>query len=116
MIKHSPNPPPSYDASRLRDAAYRAINHYLQPASPAPTAAPSDPVLAGLFSVRTDLDAETLLVNAAQDLASINVLATHLAFEVDGTSRSMALGICRMLDGVQMLVDKALDSCAQPAL
>ncbi|MFA7944183.1 DUF6124 family protein [Pseudomonas brenneri] len=113
MIKHSPNPPPSYDASLLCDAAYRAINHYLQPASP--TAAPSDPTLTGLFSVRTDLDAETLLVNAAQDLASINVLATHLAFEVDGTSRSMALGICRMLDGVQMLVDKALDGCAQPA-
>ena len=40
MIKHSPTPPPSYDASLLRDAAYRAINHYLQPASPAPAQPP----------------------------------------------------------------------------
>ncbi len=34
MIKHSPNPPPSYDASLLRDAADRAINHYLHPEPP----------------------------------------------------------------------------------
>ncbi|MBH3422728.1 MULTISPECIES: DUF6124 family protein [Pseudomonas] len=112
MIKHSPNPPPSYDASLLRDAAYRAINHYLHPENPAP----SDPASAALFTVRTDLDAETLLINASQDLASINVLATHLAFEIDGTPRSMALGLCRMLEGVQMLVDQALDGCAQSAL
>ncbi|NNA95556.1 DUF6124 family protein [Pseudomonas gessardii] len=112
MIKHSPNPPPSYDASLLRDAAYRAINHYLHPEKPAP----SDPASAALFTVRTDLDAETLLINASQDLASINVLATHLAFEIDGTPRSMALGLCRMLEGVQMLVDQALDGCVHPAL
>lgn len=116
MIKHSPNPPPSYDASLLRDAAYRAINHYLHPEPPTPPAQPSDPASAALFTVRTDLDAETLLINASQDLASINVIATHVAFEVDGTPRSMALGLCRMLEGVQLLVDQALDGCAQPAL
>ncbi|SQH33917.1 DUF6124 family protein [Pseudomonas mucidolens] len=63
--------------------------------------------------MRGDLDGETLLVNAAQDLASINVIAAHLAFEVDGTQRNIALGICRMLEGVQMLVDKAFAECAQ---
>lgn len=86
------------------------------PSPPTPTAQPSDPASAALFTVRTDLDAETLLINASQDLASINVIATHLAFEVDGTPRSMALGLCRMLEGVQLLVDQALDGCAQPAL
>jgi hypothetical protein len=63
--------------------------------------------------VRTDLDTETLLANASQDLASINVIAAHLAFEVDGTQRNVALGICRMLEGAQMLVDRALDRCAE---
>ncbi|KTC44054.1 hypothetical protein AO262_14685 [Pseudomonas fluorescens ABAC62] len=63
-----------------------------------------------LFNVRADLGTETLLVNASQDLASISDIATHLAFEIDGAQRNVALGICRMLEGVQLLVDKALDT------
>ncbi|MDI3252184.1 DUF6124 family protein [Pseudomonas sp. FJ2-5-13] len=62
-----------------------------------------------LFTVRPELGTETLLVNASQDLASISDIAAHLAFEIDGTQRNVALGICRMLEGVQLLVDKALD-------
>ena len=62
-----------------------------------------------LFTVRPELGTETLLVNASQDLASISDIATHLAFEIDGTQRNVALGICRMLEGVQLLVDKARD-------
>ena len=62
-----------------------------------------------LFSVRPDLGTETLLANAFQDLASINDIAARLAFEVDGAQRNTALGICRMLEGVQLLVNKALD-------
>ncbi|CAI2797792.1 Uncharacterized protein PFLU_3586 [Pseudomonas [fluorescens] SBW25] len=67
-----------------------------------------------LFTVRADLDTETLLANASQDLASINDIAAHLAFEVNGAQRNIALGICRMLEGVQLLVDKALNT-AYPA-
>ena len=62
-----------------------------------------------LFTVRPNLGTETLLVNASQDLASITDIATHLAFEIDGTHRNVALGICRMLEGVQLMVDKVLD-------
>ena len=62
-----------------------------------------------IFSVRDNLGTETLLVNASQDLASISDIATHLAFEIDGPQRNVALGICRMIDGVQLLVDKVLD-------
>ncbi|CRM78058.1 hypothetical protein [Pseudomonas sp. 31 R 17] len=62
-----------------------------------------------LFTVRPNLGTEILLVNASQDLASITDIATHLAFEIDGTHRNVALGICRMLEGVQLMVDKVLD-------
>ena len=62
-----------------------------------------------LFTVCPNLDTETLLVNASQDLASISDIAAHLAFEVDGAQRNVALGICRMLEGVQLLVNKALE-------
>ena len=60
MIKDSPNPPgqPDFDTSTLHEVAYRAINHYLNPAKPIPE--PAD----GLFTVRADLGTETLLVNA----------------------------------------------------
>jgi len=74
--------------------------------SPNPPATP--------FTVRPDLGTETLLANASQDLACLNDIAAHLAFEVDGAQRNVALGICRMLEGVQLLVDKALDQ-AHPA-
>ncbi|WDU64526.1 DUF6124 family protein [Pseudomonas poae] len=67
-----------------------------------------------LFTVRPDLGTETLLVNASQDLASISEIASHLAFEIDGPQRNVALGICRMLESVQLLVDKALN-VAHPA-
>ncbi|AZE94996.1 hypothetical protein C4J96_2880 [Pseudomonas orientalis] len=62
-----------------------------------------------LFTVRPNLGTETLLVNASQDLASITDIATHLAFEIGGTHRNVALGLCRMLEGVQLMVDKVLD-------
>ncbi|MBN2977467.1 DUF6124 family protein [Pseudomonas lactucae] len=68
-----------------------------------------------LFSVLPNLGTETLLINASQDLSSIADIATHLAFEIDGTQRNVALGICRMLEGVQLLVDKALE-IADPAV
>ena len=47
MIKDSPNPPgqPDFDTSTLLEVAYRAINHYLNPAKPIPE--PTD----GLFTV-----------------------------------------------------------------
>ncbi|MGY2193123.1 DUF6124 family protein [Pseudomonas pergaminensis] len=69
--------------------------------SPNPPATP--------FTLRPELGSETLLANASQDLACLNDIAAHLAFEVEGAQRNVALGICRMLEGVQLLVDKALD-------
>ncbi|TFY88539.1 hypothetical protein DYL61_24035 [Pseudomonas nabeulensis] len=102
MIKDSPNPP--LDSTAFHTAAHRAINHYPNPSEkPEPSAEGH-----GLFAVREGLDAETLLANASEDLASVQALASHLAFEVDGSPRSVALGISRMLEGIQLLVDKAL--------
>ncbi|MCF5547040.1 DUF6124 family protein [Pseudomonas salomonii] len=105
MIKDTPNPPvhQDYDTSTLHEVAYRAINHYLNPGKPIPESSE------GIFTVRADLGTETLLVNASQDLASISDIANHLAFEIEGSQRNVALGICRMLEGVQLLVDKALN-------
>ncbi|MCX4064646.1 DUF6124 family protein [Pseudomonas rhodesiae] len=69
-----------------------------------------------LFSVRLSLDSETLLANAAQDIASVQALTGHLAFEVDGTQRNVVLCIHRMLEGIQLMVDRMLDLNEVPEL
>ena len=102
MIKDSSNPP--LDSPSLHACAHRAINHHLNPSSTPRSADDGQ----GLFAVREGLDAETLLVNASEDLASVHALASHLAFEIEGNPRSVALGICRMLEGIQLMVDKTL--------
>jgi len=77
----------------------------LQAAARQATGQPADQ----LFTLVPNLDSETLLANASQDLASVQALTVHLAFEVDGSHRDVALGICRMLEGIQMMVDRTLD-------
>lgn len=66
-----------------------------------------------LFTLRPHLDTETLLVNASQDLESITAIAVNLAFEVEGPQRSVVLGICRMVEGVQLLVDRVVEGSGE---
>ncbi|MBK5478078.1 hypothetical protein JFU04_18505 [Pseudomonas sp. TH21] len=72
---------------------------------------PSDSNL--LFTLRPDFDTETLLVNASQDLDSINAIAANLAFEIEGPQRNVVLGICRMVEGVRLSVDRVVDGTSQ---
>ncbi|MEB2648035.1 DUF6124 family protein [Pseudomonas canadensis] len=69
-----------------------------------------------LFTLRLSLDSETLLANAAQDIASVQALTGHLAFEVDGVQRDIALAVHRMLEGIQLMVDRVLDMNESPGL
>ncbi|WP_339540104.1 DUF6124 family protein [Pseudomonas sp. RA_5y_Pfl1_P24] len=62
-----------------------------------------------LFTVLPNLNSETLLANASQDPASVQALAGNLAFDVDGPQRDAVLGIHRMVEGIQLMVDRVLD-------
>ncbi|WP_122300946.1 DUF6124 family protein [Pseudomonas syringae] len=62
-----------------------------------------------IFTILTNLNSETLLANASQDLASVQSLAGQLAFDVDGSLRDAVLGIHRMVEGIQLMVDRVLD-------
>ncbi|AZE85679.1 hypothetical protein C4J98_4296 [Pseudomonas orientalis] len=76
---------------------------------------PSDSLPADqIFTVLTNLNSETLLANASQDLASVQALAGHLAFDVDGPQRDAVLGIHRMVEGIQLMVDRVLDLVEVP--
>ena len=113
MFKPSPNPPQNGHKSRVQaqeekkldDAATRALDYYLNPKP----ASPPEPDSTKLFIVAPHIDTETLLANASEDLLSISTIAADLADDVDDSRRCVALAISRMADGVQLLVERALD-------
>ncbi|AEA72073.1 Conserved hypothetical protein [Pseudomonas brassicacearum subsp. brassicacearum NFM421] len=113
MFKVTPNPPQSGHKSRVQaqeekkldDAATRALDYYLNPKPDSPP----EPDKNQLFIVSPHIDTETLLANASEDLLSISTIAAHLADDVDDSRRCVALAISRMADGVQLLVERALD-------
>jgi hypothetical protein len=119
MIKPTPNPPEnpattpyeSFDSKKLHEAAERALDHHLAPTKPAQTKRTGQ-----LFSVCPDINTEALLANASEDLLSISAIAADLADDVDGSRRSIALALSRMADGVQLLVERALDHLDEPGM
>lgn len=109
MKKHSPNPPDiSRNDTRLQAAANRAIDHYLRPESSQP--APEPP--ATLFSVTPRADTQTLLVNASETLNSAREMASTLAFDLDGSQRSLLLAVYQLVEMSGLLVDRALEQVA----
>ncbi|MGL6243027.1 DUF6124 family protein [Pseudomonas sp.] len=112
MFKATPNPPEtdtdsdaSLEAEKLKEAADRVFSYYFPPAHEKPGKRRKHP----LFTVSPDIDTEALLANASEDLLSISAIAADLADDVEGSRRSVALALSRMADGVQLLVERALD-------
>lgn len=119
MFNVTPNPPDtdpaspyeSLDSNKLHEAAERALDHHFPPADKKPPKRKGQ-----LFSVCPDINTESLLANASEDLLSISAIAADLADHVQGSSRSVALALSRMADGVHLLVDKALDHLDEPEM
>lgn len=96
---------------KLHEAAERALDHHFPPTQKHPAKRSGQ-----LFRVCPDIDTEALLANASEDLLSISAIAADLADHVQGSSRSVALALSRMADGVHLLVDKALDHLDEPEM
>ncbi|WP_429375983.1 DUF6124 family protein [Pseudomonas frederiksbergensis] len=77
---------------------------------------PPEPRKGRLFTVSPDIDTEALLANASEDLLSISAIAADLADDMEGSRRSVALALSRMADGVQLLVERALDHLESPQM
>jgi len=73
-----------------------------------PTEHPSN----NLFLVNPTIDPETLLANAAENLASANEMAATLAFNLDDSQRAIALGIQQLIELSALLVDRAQEQVA----
>ncbi|MBU6959207.1 hypothetical protein KRR23_15845 [Pseudomonas sp. CVAP len=115
MVKITPNPPEnpsvspydSLDSSKLHEAAERALDYHLPPFTQPPKL---DTRPGKMFVVIPDVDNETLLAHASETLASVNVLASDLAFELEGSRRHVALAIQQMIVLSELLVNRALDN------
>ncbi|MVV47575.1 hypothetical protein EJA72_04820 [Pseudomonas sp. PB120] len=114
MSKETPNPADNTDTDslealetkKLKEAADRVFAHYFPPADEKP----ATPRKFQIFIVSPNIDTEALLANASEDLLSISAIAADLADGVEGSRRSVALALSRMADGVQLLVERALDN------
>ncbi|AHZ72928.1 MAG: DUF6124 family protein [Pseudomonas mandelii] len=113
MKKITPNPPGLSDSAapldtiELSKATQRAVSARLRdPKKP-------DPV-SHVFTILPNIDTETLLSHACETLASLNVLTTDLACELEGSHRSLALSIQQLAVLGELLVNRALDNLDPP--
>ncbi|WP_347904316.1 DUF6124 family protein [Pseudomonas purpurea] len=120
MIKDSPNPPEtddvspyqSLDSKKLHAAAHRALDHYLTP--PGNRHALPDRRPGTIFMIVPGVESESLLAHACETLASANVMASDLAFDLTGPACNMALAIQQMISLAQLSVNRVLDQLDPP--
>jgi hypothetical protein len=111
MKKLSPNPPESssdtLDPAPLSDITEPAVSARLRN----PTHA--DPV-SHIFTILPGVDTPTLLCHACETLASLNVLVTDLACNLESSNRNVALSIQQLAVVGELLVNRALDNIDPP--
>ncbi|WP_439133153.1 DUF6124 family protein [Pseudomonas corrugata] len=101
-----PTRPTAAPGHRRRCHAERVIDSYL---NPKPNPPDKQPAPDQLFTIVQGVDAESLLANLSETLASANVMAGDLAFELDGSRRHFALGLQQLIELGQLLANRALD-------
>ncbi|MGK3117397.1 DUF6124 family protein [Pseudomonas corrugata] len=112
MPKNTPNPPDDHvsrsqsaNAKKLDEAATRALDYYLKPKADKETC----DILDTLFIIAPNIEAECLLANLSETLASANAMVSDLAFDLEGSRRHIALGVQQMIELGQLLANRALD-------
>lgn len=115
MKKITPNPQETdtssetetLDITQLSEAIQRRVTARLRdPKQP-------DPV-SHIFTILPDVDSPTLLAHASETLASLNVMSTDLADQLEGSHRNVALAIQQLAVLAEMLINRALDNLDSP--
>ena len=102
MFKITPNPPKKPDL-KLYQAAERALDHYLNPATE------SVPGSDALFSVSSGASNETLIANSYETVSSVSALLLDLSDQLTGKDRDVALAIHQLSELSVLLIDKLMD-------
>jgi len=116
MFKVTPNPPDIYsvlyddtlDPEKLKEAADRALEFYLNPGAPKTQIRPYKP--GTIFTIDPAVDDETLLVEACENLASATVLVSELTDITDGPRRQTMLVLQRVIMLGELAVNRVLDN------
>ena len=113
MKKHSPNPPDTSANSNTETPDSSNLSNTTEPAISARLRHPThlDPV-SHVFTLRPDIDTPSLLTHASETLASLNVMSTDLACDLESSRRNIALAIQQLAVLAQLLMNRALDNIA----
>ena len=112
MKKNKPTSPESADfssadLSKLSETTERTVSARLRNPNRL------DPV-SHVFSINPNVDTESLLCHATETLASLNVMTTDLACELEGSLRNEALAIQQLIVLAELMVNRALDILDPP--
>lgn len=72
-----------------------------------------DPV-SHVFTILPNIDTPSLLAHACETLASLNVMSTDLACDLESSRRNVALAIQQLAVVAELLVNRALDNLDPP--
>jgi hypothetical protein len=113
--KNAPNTPQPPDQSTLEAIDIPRLCEITEPLVSARLRNPNrpDPV-SHVFTIIPNVDTESLLCHACETLASLNVMATDLACEVEGSRRNVMLAIQQLAVLGELLVNRALDNLDPP--
>jgi hypothetical protein len=113
MKKQSPTPPGSSSDSTIETPDLSNLSESTEPAISARLRNPNhlDPV-SHVFTIRSNVDTPSLLTHASETLASLNVMSTDLACDLESSRRNIALAIQQLAVLAQLLVNRALDNIA----
>ncbi|MGF6206241.1 hypothetical protein HKK52_17020 [Pseudomonas sp. ADAK2] len=118
MFKVTPNPPNTgpvpYDASfdldpkKMKLAADRALNFYLNPGATKTQIPPRKPN--NFYTIDAAVDDETLLVDASEALGSARKMVNDLVDLTDGERRHTMLVLHRVILMGELAVNRVLDN------
>ncbi|MGF6111464.1 DUF6124 family protein [Pseudomonas frederiksbergensis] len=118
MFKVTPNPPNTgpvpYDASfdldpkKMKMAADRALNFYLNPGATKTQIPPRKPN--NFYTIDAAVDDETLLVDASEALGSARKMVNDLVDLTDGERRHTMLVLHRVILMGELAVNRVLDN------
>ncbi|MDZ5433241.1 DUF6124 family protein [Pseudomonas fluorescens] len=115
MKKTTPNAQQSADPTACEEIDVSRLSDITEPLVSARLRNPSrpDPV-SHVFTIIPNIDTESLLCHACETLASLNVMATDLACELEGSRRNVMLAIQQLAVLGELLVNRALDNLDPP--
>ncbi|RON43147.1 DUF6124 family protein [Pseudomonas frederiksbergensis] len=118
MFKATPNPPKTdsfsatLDAKKFREAADRALDHYLKP-NAHHLRAPQDRAMK-MFAVAPEANARAITIQTYETFSSVSILLLDLAESLDNKPRHLAMAIYQLSEMGLLLVEKSLEN--EPAV